>query len=40
MHWGKGEGGFETDVLYVSDRDQGRLFGLKVGVPGTPQAYE
>ncbi len=40
LHWGKGEGGFEEDVLYVSDRDRGRLFGLEVGVGGTPQAYE
>ena len=37
LHWGKGVGGFEEDVLYVSDRDQGRLFALKVGVGSTPQ---
>ena len=34
MHWGSGVGGWDAEVLYVSDRDQGRLFGLQIGVPG------
>ena len=34
MHWGSGIGGWDETVLYVSDRDQGRLFGLEIGVPG------
>jgi hypothetical protein len=34
MHWGPGIGGFESNILYVADRDQGRLFGLELGVPG------
>jgi len=34
LRWGAGHGGFETDKLYVSDRDQGRLFELEMGIPG------
>jgi hypothetical protein len=32
MHWGSGVEGWETDVLYVMDRDEGRVFELQVGV--------
>jgi hypothetical protein len=39
LHWGPGAGGFDALTLYVADRDQGRLFGLAVGVPGAPEAY-
>ena len=38
MHFGAG-GGFAPDVLYVADRDQGRLFGLQLGVTGAPEAF-
>lgn len=34
LEWGRGEGGFEKDIMYVADRDQGRLFAVHVGVPG------
>lgn len=34
MRWGNGMGGTRRDVLYVSDRDQGRLFGLEIGLEG------
>jgi sugar lactone lactonase YvrE len=34
MRWGVDVGGWEPDVLYVADRDQGRLFGVEMGVPG------
>ena len=34
MHWGSGVGGWDPTVLYVADRDQGRLFGLEIGVLG------
>ena len=34
MHWGSGVGGWDPNVLYVSDRDQGRLFAMNIGVPG------
>ncbi len=34
MHWGPLVGGWDHTTLYVADRDEGRLFGLKVGVPG------
>ncbi len=36
MRWGLGDHGWDSDVLYVSDRDQGRLFGVQVGVEGKP----
>lgn len=32
--WGSGEGGFAADALYVMDRQEGRLFEVRVGVPG------
>lgn len=32
MHWGSGLEGWETDVLYVMDRDEGRVFEVQVGV--------
>ncbi len=34
LRWGAGYGGFETDRMYVSDRDQGRIFELHMGIPG------
>jgi sugar lactone lactonase YvrE len=34
LRWGHGIGGWETDVLYVADRDQGRLFALQMGIQG------
>lgn len=37
MHWGSGIGGWEKTVLYVMDRDQGRVFGLEIGLFGKEQ---
>ena len=37
MHWGSGVGGWEKTVLYVMDRDQGRVFGLEIGLFGKEQ---
>lgn len=34
MRWGNDIGGWDNGLLYVSDRDQGRLFALDVGIPG------
>jgi len=34
LRWGAGYGGYETDKMYVSDRDQGRIFELDMGIPG------
>ena len=34
LRWGAGYGGFEKDKMYVSDRDQGRIFELDMGIPG------
>jgi hypothetical protein len=34
MRWGVGVAGWDPDTLYVSDRDQGRLFAIDVGIPG------
>lgn len=39
IRWGTDKGGFDAEVLYVSDRDQGRLFGLQVGLPGKPPVW-
>lgn len=36
LRWGNDVGGWDNDVLYVSDRDQGRIFGLDIGLPGKP----
>jgi hypothetical protein len=36
MRWGNGVGGWDDTVLFVSDRNGGRLFGLQVGIPGKP----
>ncbi len=37
IHWGRGVGGFEKDVMYVADRDQGRLFGVQVAIEGVTE---
>ena len=34
MRWGNDIDGWDSNLLYVSDRDQGRLFALDVGIPG------
>ena len=34
MRWGNDVGGWSSDILYVSDRDQGRLFALHMGIAG------
>ena len=34
LRWGVGVGGWDPDVLYVADRDQGRVFAIDVGIPG------
>lgn len=39
MHWGNGIGGWESDVLYVMDRERAGLFELELGVRGHPDAY-
>jgi sugar lactone lactonase YvrE len=39
MKWGRGVGGFESDVLYVADRDEGGLFAVSVGVPGAASLF-
>jgi sugar lactone lactonase YvrE len=36
MRWGNGVNGFDETTLYVSDRNQGRLFGLQMGLRGKP----
>ena len=39
IKWGRGLGGFGSDVMYVADRDQQRLFGIYVGVPGATEFF-
>lgn len=36
MRWGNHIGRWHENTLYVSDRDQGRLFALEIGIPGKP----
>jgi sugar lactone lactonase YvrE len=40
IKWGRGLGGFERDVMYVADRQDGRLFGMSVGGPGATEYYD
>jgi sugar lactone lactonase YvrE len=40
IKWGRDIGGFSSDVMYVADRDMGRLFGLHVGVRGAQEFFE
>jgi sugar lactone lactonase YvrE len=40
IKWGRGIGSFERDVMYVADRDEGRLFGVLVGVPGATEFFD
>ena len=39
IKWGRNLGGFSSRVMYVADRDQQRLFGVHVGVPGAKEFY-
>jgi sugar lactone lactonase YvrE len=39
LKWGRGLGGFETNVLFVADRDEGRLFAVSVGVPAASSLF-
>jgi hypothetical protein len=34
LRWGHGMYGWETDILYVADRDQGRIFAVHAGIIG------
>lgn len=36
MRWGTGRDGWDEHTLYVSDRDQGRLFAIEMGLRGKP----
>ncbi|GDX80457.1 hypothetical protein LBMAG42_22680 [Deltaproteobacteria bacterium] len=40
MHWGNGRGGWDTQTLYVMDRDRKGVFAVPVGVGGHGDAYE
>ena len=39
MHFGRGVGGFEEDVLYVMNLDRGGLFAVDLGLPGKAEPY-
>lgn len=39
MRWGRGLGGFDTNILFVADRDEGRLFAVPVGVPAASSLF-
>ena len=39
VKWGRDRGGFSSQVMYVADREEGRLFALSVGVPGATEFY-
>jgi sugar lactone lactonase YvrE len=40
IKWGRDVGGFSKEVMYIADRDEGRLFGVSVGVPGVTEYYD
>jgi sugar lactone lactonase YvrE len=40
IKWGRGMGGFSNEVMYVADRDDGRLFGISVGLPGVTEFFD
>ena len=40
LHWGRGVGGFEKDVLYMMDRDTNGIYEIAVGFEGRPTALE
>lgn len=40
IKWGRGVGGFQKDVMFIADREQGRLFGVHVGVPGVTEFFD
>ena len=40
LHWGREGKVFSKEILYVSDRESGRLFTLDLGVRGTPQSFD
>lgn len=39
MHWGSGIGGWDENILYVMDRDEGRVFELDLGVKEKRRVY-
>ncbi len=39
MHWGSGVGGWDENILYVMDRELGRLFELDLGVREKERVY-
>jgi sugar lactone lactonase YvrE len=39
MRWGRGLGGFDSNVLFVADRDDARLFAVSVGVPAASSLF-
>lgn len=39
VNFGPGIGGWDEDVLYVFERDNGNMFGVHVGIPGRPMPY-
>jgi sugar lactone lactonase YvrE len=39
MKWGYGVGGWETDIMYVMDRDTRGMFAVELGIPGKPTAF-
>ena len=40
MHWGNGYGGWERDILYVMDREEGSVFSLPLQVEGHGDAWD
>jgi len=40
IKWGRGLGGFDTNVMYVADRSVGSLFGVNVNVEGVDEFFD
>ncbi len=39
LHFGEGIGGWDNTTLYVADRDEGRMFAIPIGIPGTARVF-
>ncbi len=39
VSFGSGLGGWDSNTLYIADRDSGRVFGLDIGLPGRPTPF-
>lgn len=39
LHWGNGIGGWQEDVVYMANRDNGSVYALELGIKGHGEAF-